>query len=368
VVATYIIADSSGDPGDKWRAKVDWGDGSAQDKKVSPTAVGTSFEFLDSHAYASAGTYTVTLNIAAPGSHLPNDNTVTFTADIQTSPTLSSIAVTPANPSVPAGETQQFTATGTFSDGSTANGTDNVTWASGTTSVATISNTSGSQGLATAVAKGTSTISATLDGITGTTVLTVSPAVLQSIAVTPADPSVPKGETEQFTATGTFSDKSTENLTSQVTWASATTSVATITAAALATGMTTGTSTISATLNQIKGSTVLTVSPAALLSFAVTPANPSIAQGDTEQFTATGTFSDHSTQNVTSQVTWASSTPSVSTITAAGLASGVATGNSTISATIDGIILSTVLTVNSPPAPPLVTLTNVQRFLTSGTR
>ena len=141
---------------------------------------------------------------------------------------LQSIAVTPANPSVPNGETEQFTATGTYSDNSTQNLTSQVTWASATTSVATISNASGSQGLATGVAMGPSTISATLNGVAGSTVLTVSAAVLQSIAVSPANPSVPKGETEQFTATGTYSDNSTQNLTSQVTWASATTSVATI--------------------------------------------------------------------------------------------------------------------------------------------
>ena len=91
--------------------------------------------------------------------------------------------------------------------------------------------------------------------------LTVTPAILQSIAVTPANPSVAKGKTEPFTATGTFSDNSTQDLTSQVTWASATTSVATITAAGLATGVATGTSTISATLGGITGSTVLTVDP-----------------------------------------------------------------------------------------------------------
>ena len=83
--------------------------------------------------------------------------------------------------------------------------------------------------------------------------LTVSPAVLQSIAVTPANPSVPKGATEPFTATGTFSDNSTEDLTSQVTWASATPSVATISAAGVATGLTTGTSSISATLGGLTG-------------------------------------------------------------------------------------------------------------------
>ncbi|HEY7339188.1 MAG TPA: Ig-like domain-containing protein, partial [Bryobacteraceae bacterium] len=82
---------------------------------------------------------------------------------------------------------------------------------------------------------------------------------LQSIAVTPANPSIAKGTTQQFTATGTYSDSSTQNLTGQVTWTSATTSVATITATGLATGAGTGTSTIRATLGAVSGSTVLTV-------------------------------------------------------------------------------------------------------------
>ena len=89
--------------------------------------------------------------------------------------------------------------------------------------------------------------------------LTVTAATLQSIAVTPANPSIAKGATQQFTATGTFSDNSTQNLTGQVTWASATTAVATITAGGLATGVAAGTSTISATLGAVSGSTVLTV-------------------------------------------------------------------------------------------------------------
>ncbi len=144
---------------------------------------------------------------------------------------------------------------------------------------------------------------------------------LVSIAVTPSNPSIAKGLTQQFTATGTFSDSSTQDLTNSVTWVSATTSVATINAAGLATAVNVGTSTISATENSVSGSTTLTVTAAVLESIAVTPANPSIAKGLTQQFTATGTFSDNSTQNLTSTATWASATPSVATINATGLAS-----------------------------------------------
>ena len=68
-----------------------------------------------------------------------------------------------------------------------------------------------------------------------------------------------------------------------------------------------------------------------------------------QQFTATGTYSDNSTQNLTSQVTWASATHSTATITAGGLATGVGAGTSSISATLGLVVGSTVLTVSAPP-------------------
>ena len=106
----------------------------------------------------------------------------------------SSLAITPANPSVPLGTTQQLTATSIYADGTQHDVTTQVIWSSSNTSVATINAT----GLATAVALGTSTITATLAGLSGSTTLTVPS--LSSIAVTPANPSVPLGITQQFTA------------------------------------------------------------------------------------------------------------------------------------------------------------------------
>ena len=49
----------------------------------------------------------------------------------------------------------------------------------------------------------------------------------------------------------------------------------------------------------------LTIGPAALVSIAITPADASIALGTNETFTATGTYTDGSTQNLTTAVTWA---------------------------------------------------------------
>jgi probable HAF family extracellular repeat protein len=262
-------------------------------------------------------------------------------------PTLQTITVTPASPSIPVGATQQFTAIGSFSDSSTENITNQVTWASATPSVATISAT----GLASALATGTSSITASLSGVTGAAMLTVTPApILQSITVTPANTTVTVGATQPFIAVGSFSDNSTENITSQVTWTSATPSVASISAMGLASALATGTTSITAKLNGVIGATVLTVTPApVLLSITVTPPSPTVTVGASQPFTAVGSFSDNSTENITSQVTWTSTTPSVASISTTGLATALANGTSSITASLSGVRGAAMLTVTSTP-------------------
>src|SRR5207248_1736995 len=182
-------------------------------------------------------------------------------------------------------------------------------------------------------------------GVTGSTTLTVGPAVLVSIAVTPANPSIPKGTTQQFTATGTYSDGSTVDLTSSAAWVSSNPAVATITAGGLASGAAPGTSQVSASSGGVSGSTTLTVGPAVLVSIAVTPANPSIPKGPPQHVTAPSTYSDGTTHDLTSSATWVSSNSAVATITAGGLAGGAAQGTSQVSATSGGVTGSTTLTV-----------------------
>jgi hypothetical protein len=115
------------------------------------------------------------------------------------------------------------------------------------------------QGVATGVAQGTSTITASLNGKTGSTTLTVTPVALEMIMVTPANSSLNQGQTEQFMAMGMYSDNSTKDLTNSVTWASANSAVASITAGGLATALAPGTSMISAALGGMSGSAQLTV-------------------------------------------------------------------------------------------------------------
>jgi hypothetical protein len=186
------------------------------------------------------------------------------------------------------------------------------------------------------------------------------PAVtLSSIAVTPGSPTISSGQSEQFTATGTFSNGSTQDLTSQVTWSSGTPSVAQISASGLATAASiAGQTAITASLSGINSNTAtLTVSLATLSSIAVTPTGQSIESGGTLQFTATGTFSDNSTRNITSQVTWTSTGAVSETISAAGLLTATTVGSTTVTATLSGKSGSATLTVTVPDTSNVMTIT-----------
>jgi S1-C subfamily serine protease len=87
---------------------------------------------------------------------------------------------------VAAGFAQDFTATGTYEDGRTADVSADVTWASDDTAVATVD----AAGVATGIAAGSADISATIDTISGSGTLTVTAAVLEAIEVAPA-PALP---------------------------------------------------------------------------------------------------------------------------------------------------------------------------------
>jgi len=242
--------------------------------------------------------------------------TATATVTVTTA-TLVSLAVTPPERRIHVGSHAHFRATGTFSDGRTFPLGGGVAWTSSDTAVATV----GSRGRAEGVAPGIAAITATdtATGLTGKAFLTVGSASLASLTVTPAAPSVPTGLAQSFTATGTFTDKSTEDLTDAATWSSASPGVATISNASGSEGVATaagaGTTTITARVGHATATATLTVTAASapvLTAIAVTPGTASIPNGTTRAFVATGTYSDHTTHDVTGAVTWTSSSPAAS--------------------------------------------------------
>ncbi len=228
----------------------------------------------------------------------------------------------------------QFTAQGTFSDGTKRDLTNLVTWTA-TAPVATIDPT----GLAKTYTQGSSVITAAFNTpgglISGTATLTVTAPALVSISVQPAVTTAVVGNTVQFTAQGTFADGTTQDLTTLVTW-TATAPVATISSGGLATTYTQGSSVITAAFNtpggSISGTATLTVTAApTLVSISVQSAVTTVAAGNTVQFTAQGTYSDGTTQDLTTLVTWTATAP-VATIAPGGLAKTYTQGSSVITA------------------------------------
>ncbi len=262
-----------------------------------------------------------------------------------TTKALTAIAASPSNASLAVGATEQFTATATYNDGSTADVTASAAWTDANGKVATIT----ASGMATAVAAGSTSVTAALSGLTGTASLTVdaAPKTLTSIAVSPATATLAAGATQQFAAKATYSDGSTADVSATATWTSSATTVATITSSGLATTVASGSTTITAALNGVSGNATITVPVAAkvLASIAVTPLAPTIAANATEQLAATATYTDGTTAPVTTTVTWTTAKPSVATISPAGLATAVAAGSTTVTATLSGISGSTTLTV-----------------------
>ena len=129
------------------------------------------------------GTRSGTLTITDGGTSSPQSVRLSGTG---AAASLTSIAVTPQGSSIAPGGTQQFTATGTYNSGPPQNLTNLVTWSSSAATVATISNATGSQGLATAVGAGSTTVRATLNSISGSTSLSViAPATPALTLVTP---------------------------------------------------------------------------------------------------------------------------------------------------------------------------------------
>ena len=184
-----------------------------------------------------------------------------------------------------------------------------VTWSSSAPSVASVS----SSGVVTAAAIGTATISATPVGstVTGTSKIKVTSATLVSVAVSPTNPTVIAGISEAFDATGTYSDGTTDDITTQVTWTSSVTTVATIASTGLASTLAPGSTAITATDPKTgkSGSTTLTVSAVTLASVAISPSTPTLPVGTALALTATGTLSNGTTENLSSSVSWSSSAP-----------------------------------------------------------
>lgn len=314
---------------------------------------GTTQDVTSSASWSSSNTAIATVNSSTGLASSVGAGLATISAAYQNLTGLASlkivslttVSVAPSAASALPGTTQQFTAVAQFSDGTVSEVDTSALWSSSNPGVATVTNT----GLASTLANGSTTITATYGGMTASGVLNVR--TLSSVSVAPANASLAKGTNQQFTASANYTDGTSSDITRLVSWSSSNSSTARISnipgSQGFVTTVAAGTVTITATYGSANASTSLTVTPPAATSLAIIPDNLLLPPGGTLQAQATAKFTDGTTSDVTSSVAWNSSNTSVATISSQGLVTGVQTGTTTVTATLGSLNISASTSVVS---------------------
>jgi hypothetical protein len=289
---------------------------------VTALAVWTS---ENSRAAVSATGLVTASKVATGGAHI-DAMFGGFTAFIEfevTDAVPMSVVIAPAGFTIPAGLEKPLTAEATFSDDSKDDVTTQVTWSTADASICSVSNADGSHGLFKALKPGTCTVTAIVGDAKGTATINVSNAALTQLTVTPLKPDgLPMGLSLQFTATGTYSDGSHQDITKQVVWTSSEDAVASISNKAevkgLASGIGLGETFIRAEdpETHMWNGVALPVTNAVIVKLEITCSRDSLPKGLTAQCKATGTYSLPAmpVQDVTELVTWTSSAPLIASI------------------------------------------------------
>ncbi len=268
---------------------------------------------------------------------------------------LESLAMSPTSSTIANGTSTSFTTTGRFTDGTSLDLTSVVSWRSTNPQIATLE-----QGVAQGLSPGSTTVRATFGGRGAEASLTVSEAKVVSLAISPESPAMAQGTSIPLAVVGFFSDGTLQTLTNDAVWTSSETSVATVDGG-LARGHSPGQAIITASFGETSTSTMVTVTDASLKHLEIRGGRSRIAKGTETEFQAIGTFADETTQDLTSQASWSSSSPTVASVLN-GRARGLQEGSTNLSASLGELSDSVALEVTAAE----VTGVTVQTLVPNG--
>ncbi len=361
VVVSPASATLTGGQTRNFSASATMSDGGSQPVSVTWSATGGTISTSGSY---TAGTTPGSYRVVAQqlGGTFADTSAITISA-----PTLTGVRVSPSTASVNAGATQQFTAAGLMSDGST--GSVSVTWSA-------TGGTVSSSGLFTAgsTAGNFRVIAQTSGGTFADTSLigvSVPAPTLQQVVLTPASATLQTGATRQFSVSGQMSDSSSKSVT--VTY---TATGGSVSAGGLYTaGNTAGTFRVIATepTSGLADTSAITITAPTLQQVILTPASVTILAGTLQQFSVSGLMSNGTTSSVS-----VSYSATGGTITAGGLyTAGSTAGSFRVIATQAGGTLADTSAITITPAtltqvillPTSVSVTTgaTQQFTVSGT-
>ena len=211
------------------------------------------------------------------------------------------LQVEPVQVSIRLGTTQQYKATLIDENGVKSDVTASATWTSSDPAIASID----TAGLVTAIAVGSVTISADVNGARASAALDVNNKSITAISVFPGDAVAIAGLTKQYRAVAVFSDDSVQDVTADVAWSSDNNAAATIDARGVATAAGPGTAMLTAAFSGSSGSGQLRVLSATPSAFVIEPANAALKVGQVQQFNATLVLSTGEEIDISTEVTWA---------------------------------------------------------------
>jgi uncharacterized protein YjdB len=240
-------------------------------------------------------------------------------------PKVAMVSVSPSTIAVEEGDLIQLTAIATDATGTVVNVA--ITWSTDDEAIAVVSST----GVLTAVAEGTTSVSATADGVSGKASVNVRKKVQPaSIAVTPTSGSLAVGTTLQLTAD--IRDAAGNPLSLTATWSSSAPGVATVSSTGLVTGVALGTATITAKVQALSATASITVVPPVSAITVDLGGNEPLEVGLTRQALATAI--DGAGQPIQVTFTWSSSDAGIASVDQTGLVTGVGKGTATITAAV----------------------------------
>jgi uncharacterized protein YjdB len=284
---------------------------------------------------------------------------------------VSTVTITPANPTVVNGGTLQLQAVLRAADGTVLSGRP-VAWSTSNASIADVD----ANGLVTAKALGTVTITAASEGQTGQTQVTVAPQPVNTVTVTCAASDILAGDTTQCSAE--LRDINGTIVTGRaVAWSTNDPLIATVSSSGLVLGAGQGSATITAESEGKTGSAIINVTRKPVAKVTVSPASTTLDVNGTVQLNVMLEAGDGSDLTNTGRVvTWAAA-PSgdvllapatgiqtTATAVSATCPQGQTSCTVTITATSESVDGMATITVNKPVGS--VTVTPAQTTLDIG--
>nr|WP_276510257.1 Ig-like domain-containing protein [Longimicrobium terrae] len=255
-------------------------------------------------------------------------------------PPVATVTVSPAQQTLAPGATFQFTAVARDALVNPLTGRA-VTWTTANPAFATVSAT----GLVTAHSEGQVTVTATVEGRSGTALITVTPAPIATLAITPAGPhTLVPGAT--LTLNAVARDAAGNALTGRsLSWTSGNPAVVSVSGTGVVTGVATGGPVaVTATSEGVSATVQVTVAPAPVATVSVTPPQDTVELRESIQFAAVAL--DAGGRPLTGRaVTWTISDPLIATVSPSGAVTGQAVGRATVMATVEGHTGTALITV-----------------------